>query len=82
VKRVSFKNSCRAEIGLEAGGHVGHRRRERVLHQRKAEKGRDSYRDAPGWRSWTRLEAKVGVGGRRKAGRECEQLGSKSCMEK
>lgn len=43
----SFKNLCRVEIGLEAGGHLEHGRRERALGQRKAVRGGASHREAP-----------------------------------
>lgn len=48
---------CRVEIGLEAGGHLEHRKRERVLLWRKAVKSRASHRDAP----WVEVVSRPGT---------------------
>ena len=47
MDRVSFKNLCRVDIGLGAGGHLEHGRRERALGHRRAVRGGASHREAP-----------------------------------
>lgn len=59
MNRESFKNLYRVEIGLEAGGYLEQGRKESVLWQRKAVKGRASHRDTP----WMESVSRSGAGG-------------------
>lgn len=57
MNRDSFKNLFRVEIELEVGGYLEQGRKESVLWQRKAVKGRAGHRDAPRVESMSRSGA-------------------------